>query len=96
MSSLSVDIDFDDILSSMGKYDRITFFECMQEDGYISKLCKISKDGVLEAPLNLERAYLAESEDEFNKALQAMFNQGWRMCTEDTALIIAISKKYVL
>ena len=68
-------------------------FEPMQSEGLISKLCKISKDGVVEVPLSVERSALVESEDEFNKALQTMFNQAWRMSIDDINTIIAISKK---
>lgn len=94
--SVSLDVDLDDIYSSLDRFDRRELLEYMQKDGYISKLCKISKDGVLEAPLNLERASLAESEDEFNKSLQTMFNQAWRMSTDDIDAIMRISKKYVI
>lgn len=94
--SVSLDVDLDDIYSSLDRFDRIELLEYMQKDGYISKLCKISKDGVLEAPLNLERAALVESEDEFNKSLQTMFNQAWRMSNDDIDAIMRISEKYAI
>ena len=39
MSYISIDVDIDDIVTSMGRYDRRKFFDQMQQDGYISKSC---------------------------------------------------------
>ena len=95
MSYISVDVDFDDILSSMSRYDRRQFFQAMQDDGYISKLCVITNDGEVHASNHMERKALAESNDEFNQALQKLWNNGWKLTKEEEDYIIKVSKRFI-
>jgi hypothetical protein len=94
MSYISVDIDIDDIISDMGRYDRKEFFKSMQEAGYISKSCFITDDGEVKASKLEERRTLDESNDDFNKALQKLFGNGWKLTKEQEEYIIELSKRF--
>lgn len=94
MSYISVDIDIDDIISGMSKYDRRIFFKAMQEDGCISESCIITDDGTVEAPARIERNAKAESVDDFNRALQKLYGNGWKLTREEEDYIINLSKRF--
>jgi hypothetical protein len=94
MSSFSVDIDIDDVIWAMSTYDRRCFFEAMQDEGYISKSCVITPEGEVEAPAHIERNTVANSNDEFNQALQRLYGNGWRMTKEQEDYIIELGKRF--
>lgn len=94
MSSISIDVDIDDIIWGMGSHNRREFFKSMQDEGYISKSCVITKDGEVEAPSHIEKRAIAESKDEFNLALQKLFGNGWRLTKEQENYIINLSKRF--
>ncbi len=94
MRSISIDVDIDDIIWGMGTYDRKEFFKSMQDEGYISKSCVVTKDGEVKAPGHIERNALAESKDEFNQALQKLFSNGWKLTLEQEQYIINLSKRF--
>ena len=94
MSSISIDVDIDDIIWGMGSYDRREFFKSMQDEGYISKSCIITKDGEVKAAGHIERNKLAESTSEFNNALQTLFGKGWLLTKEQEEYIINLSKRF--
>lgn len=93
MRSISVDIDIDEIIWSMSKWDRKDFFLEMQKDGYISKSCSITNDGKVKAAPHIERDNENSSNDEFNLALQKLFNNGWKLTKEEEEYVIGLSKK---
>lgn len=95
MRSISIDIDIQDIIWSMSKYDRREFFNEMQDEGYVSKSCIITNDGEVKAPAHIERNALNESQDDFNIAIQKLFNNGWRLTSEEEEYIINISKRFI-
>jgi superoxide dismutase len=78
----------------MSSYDRKQFFQAMQHDGYISKLCDITNNGEVKAPAHIERNALNESKEEFNQALQKLFGQGWKLTKEQEDYIINLSKRF--
>jgi hypothetical protein len=92
--SISIDIDIDDILYGMSRWDRKQFFEAMQEDGYISKSCIITNDGEVQAPKHIEQSALRSSTDEFNQALHKLYNNGWKLTKEQEDYIIELSKRF--
>lgn len=94
MNYVSVDIDIDDILYEMNRYDRRVFLQHMQDDGIISKSCIITNDGEVRAPSHIERNALDESSDEFNNALHKLYNNGWKLTSEEEQYIINISKRF--
>jgi hypothetical protein len=94
MRSISIDVDIVDIIWGMSSYDRREFFKAMQDEGYISESCVITKDGEVKAPGHIERNALAESTDEFNLALQKLFGNGWRVTKEQEEYIINLSKQF--
>lgn len=89
MSTISVDIDIDDIIFGMSKWERKEFFKAMQDDGYISESCTITNDGEVESVSHIE------SKDEFDKALQKLFGNGWRLTREEEDYIINVSKRFL-
>jgi hypothetical protein len=93
MSSISIDVDIDDIIWAMSSYDRRELFNHMQDRGYISKLCIITKEGEVKAPAHIERNALDESQSEFNQALHKLFGNGWRLTREQEEYIIKLSKQ---
>lgn len=95
MSFISVDVDIDDIISGMGRYDRRQFFEAMQNNGYISELCVVTSEGEVHASDYMERRALTESRDEFNRALEKLWNNGWKLPKEEEEYIIKISKRFI-
>jgi hypothetical protein len=78
----------------MGSYDRREFFKSMQDEGYISKSCIITKDGEVKAAGHIERNKLAESANEFNKALQTLFGKGWLLTKEQEQYVIELAKRF--
>jgi hypothetical protein len=94
MNSISIDVDIDDIIWGMGSYDRREFFKSMQDEGYISKSCIITKDGEVKAAGHIERNKIAESNDDFNKALQTLFGKSWLLTKEQEEYIINLSKRF--
>lgn len=92
--SISIDVDIDDILYGMNRWDRRAFFQAMQEDGYISKSCVITNDGEVKAPRHIEQNAEYESNNEFNQALQKLFGNGWKLTLEQEQYIIELSKRF--
>jgi hypothetical protein len=96
MSTISVDIDLDDILHSMGKWDRVKLFESLQSDGYIPKECVVDfSTGELKLPERQQRKIDEESNDDFNIALKKLFNNGWKLTKEEEDYVINLSKRFV-
>ena len=63
MRSINIDIDIDDIVYNMSKYDRKELFKAMKEDGYISDSCVITEEGEVESSTGID------STDDFDRAL---------------------------
>ena len=94
MSSISVDIDVDDIIWGMSRYERRNFFEKMQREGHISKSCQITSEGEVKAPEHVERNAIRESNDEFNHALSLLWNNGWKLTKDQEDYVIELSKRF--
>jgi hypothetical protein len=94
MGSINIDVAIEDIIYAMGKYDRREFFEAMQDNEYISKSCVVTNDGFVEASSRIERRALDENTDEFNIALNKLFNNGWKLTKEQEGYIIELSKRF--
>ena len=94
MRSISIDVDIVDIIWGMGSYDRKEFFSRMQEEGYISKSCVITKDGEVKAASHIERNELADSKDDFNNALHALYGKSWLLTKEQQDYVIELAKRF--
>ena len=94
MGSINIDVAIEDIIYAMSKYDRREFFEAMQDNEYISKSCVVTNDGFVEASSRIERRALDENTDEFNIALNKLFNNGWKLTKEQEGYIIELSKRF--
>lgn len=95
MSYVSVDIEIDDIISNMGRFDRKVFFQHMQKSGYISKLCVITNEGEVKCTDNVEKKAVSQSNDQFNNALEKLFNNGWKLTKEEEEYVINLSKRFI-
>ena len=94
MSYISVDVDMDDILSSMSRYDRRNLLIKMQDDGFIPQECTIDSNGVVCLPEKMAKKIIEENNDDFNIALKKLYNNGWKLTKEDENFIINLSKKF--
>jgi hypothetical protein len=94
MGSFNIDVDFDDIIGSMSKYDRKQFFKEMQNEGYISEFCEITNDGEVQAAPHIEKKAIDESTDDFNQALQSLWNNGWKLTKEQEDYVIELAKRF--
>lgn len=94
MSYISINIDVDDIINEMSRFDRKYLFTEMQKDGYISKDLVITDDGEVELPTKLSRDMEGEDVNPFNIAVSKMYGNSWRMSKEDEEAIIQIANKY--
>ncbi len=94
MSWISLDVDIDDILNSLSRADRRELLEALQEDGYIPKELTITDEGEIKLPALMERKKIASSNNEFNQALQKLFDEGWRLTLEQEQYIINLSKRF--
>lgn len=94
MSYISIDVDIDEIISGMGRYDRRAFFNQMQGDGYIPRECTVDDEGYVRLPGRTERKELEESSDEFNLALNKLHNNGWKLTLEQEQYVINLAKRF--
>lgn len=94
MSFISIDVDIDDLIYGMSRYDRRKFFERMQNDGHISEACTITYEGEVKAPAHIERNAIDNESNEFNQALNKLYGNGWRMTLEQEQYIINLAKRF--
>lgn len=94
MSYISVDVDIDEIISAMGRYDRRKFFEQMQKDGHISESCVITYEGDVKAPAHIERSAIDNDANEFNQALNKLYGNGWKLTLEQEQYVINLAKRF--
>ena len=92
MGTITIDVDIDDIISSLGRSDRRDLLICLQDDGYIPKELKINNEGEIQLNTPLSRY---SSSDDFNLALQKLFNNGWKLTSEEEQYVINLSKKFL-
>lgn len=88
--TVDVDIDIDDIISDMSERDRAYFFRVMQESGYIDESLRITNAGEVELPKLLEA-----NDTTFNKAISKLYDNRWKLTTEEEDCIINIANKLV-
>jgi len=79
MSYISIDIDIDDIISSMGSYDKQMMVDELYDDGYIAK----------------KASEASSTDDEWNDQVHKLFNNKWRLSKEDEETILKITNKIV-
>jgi hypothetical protein len=87
---MNVNIDIDELLFSMSKWERKELLEGLKEDGYIADSCIITKEGCVES-----RSGLAHEGDQVNEALSKLWNNGWKLTKEEEETIINISKRFI-
>lgn len=92
MPTITIDVDIDDILFSLGRRDRRNLLIGLQDDGYIPNELKINDEGEVELNTPLSRH---SSSDDFNFALQKLFNNGWKLTSEEEQYVINLSKKFL-
>jgi hypothetical protein len=81
MSYISIDVDYDDIISNMGSYDKQAMVDELYDDGYVA-----SKD---------KRSDYDDPKTEFDEACIKLFGNGWRLSKEDEETILKIANKVI-
>lgn len=79
MSSVSVEVDIDDILWGMTSRDKQELVNDLYDDGYIPK--QVQKE-------------LDKYTDDFSMACRKLKGQAWRLSREEEEFIINISKRF--
>ena len=79
MGYINIDVDIDEVLSSMNSRELQQLADTLYEDGYIAKKSDEAKS----------------TDDEWNEQVNKLFNNKWRLSTEDEATILAITNKLV-
>jgi hypothetical protein len=88
--NIDVDIDIDDIISSMGRRERKELLESLQDDGYIPESCKISNEGEVLLP----DGRFGAGNDDFDQALAKLAGNGWKLTKEQEDYIIELAKRF--
>ena len=79
MSYISIDVDIDDIINSMGSYDKQMMVDELYDEGYVAK-----KD-------TSER----NIDEEWNEEVNKLFSNKWRLSKEDEETILRITNKII-
>jgi hypothetical protein len=77
--TVDVDVDIDDVISSLSNSERQELADNLYDDGYIPK--QVEKESY-------------EHEDEFSLACQKLKYQSWRLSREEEEFIINLSKRF--
>lgn len=80
MSYINIDVDIDDIISSMGSYDKQQMVDELYDDGYVAKQVKQVID---------------EDLDEWDEAILKLKGNKWRLSKEDEEIILRITNKLI-
>ena len=80
MSWISIDVQYDDIISSMGSYDKQKMVDELYDDGYVAKQVKQVID---------------EDLDEWDEAILKLKGNKWRLSKEDEETILRITNKLI-
>lgn len=94
MSYITIDVDIDDVINSMGRWERRELLQNLQEDGYIPKECTIDNDGTVKLPSFMQKNIDESNNNDFNLSLQKLYNIGWKLTTEEEQYIINIAKRF--
>lgn len=92
---IQIDVNIDDIISALDKYDRRELMEGLQHDGYIPKECLIESDGSVELPSLMRKKIDCVTNNDFNRALQKLYNNGWKLTSEEEQYVINLSERFV-
>lgn len=80
MSWISLDVDIDDVISSMSSYDKQQMVDELYEDGYVAKQVKQVID---------------EDLDDWDEAILKLKGNKWRLTKEDEETILRITNKLI-
>lgn len=94
MSYITIDVDIDDVINSMGRWERRELLQSLQEDGYIPKECTIDNDGTVNLPSYMQKKIDESNNNEFNLSIQKLYNNGWKLTAEEEQYIINIAKRF--
>lgn len=89
MSYLSLDVDLDDVVSSLSRWDRKELLKMLQDDGYINEHLVITDNGEVDFPSSKH-----QSTNDLKRSLQILFDQGWRLTVEEERIINKIASRY--
>ena len=80
MSWISIDVEYDDIINSMGSYDKQKMVDELYDDGFVAKQVKQVID---------------EDLDEWDTAIAKLKGNKWRLSKEDEETILRITNKLI-
>ena len=80
MSWISIDVEYDDIINSMGSYDKQKMVDELYDDGYVAKQVQQVID---------------EDLDEWDTAITKLKGNKWRLSKEDEETILRITNKLI-
>jgi len=80
MSWISLDVDIDDVISSMSSYDKQQMVDDLYDDGYVAKQVKQVID---------------EDLDDWDEAILKLKGNKWRLTKEDEETILRITNKLI-
>lgn len=80
MSWINIDVDMDDIINSMGSYDKQKMADELYDDGYVAKQVKQVID---------------EDLDEWDEQIKKLKGNKWKLSKEDEETILRITNKLV-
>jgi hypothetical protein len=80
MSFINIDIDIDDIINSMGSYDKQMMVDELYEDGYVAK--KVQQ-------------VIDEDLDDWDEQIKKLKGNKWKLSKEDEETILRITNKLV-
>lgn len=81
MSFINIDIDIDDIISSMGSYDKQMMVDELYDDGYCPKQIGQHSDD--------------REESDFDREVSKLIGNSWRLSKEDEETILKITNKII-
>jgi hypothetical protein len=81
MSYISLDVDIDDILSGMTRRELQQLSDDLYEDGY--------------CPSQIDKEVQSENYSEFDKQVQKLIGNSWRLTKEDEETILKITNKLI-
>jgi hypothetical protein len=87
MSSISIDVDIEDVLWGMSDYEKQELADELYEDGYVPKQVKVIADR--------EEAISSAGQFDFDGQVQKLIGNSWRLSNEDVETILKITNKLV-
>ena len=87
MSSISIDVDIEDVLWGMSDYEKQELADELYEDGYVPKQIQSIADR--------QEAIKSAGQFDFDGQVQKLIGNSWRLSNEDVETILKITNKLI-